>query len=145
MVRGVLKRATGVGALAFAVALALGVVSPGTALAAARPIVTHISPTHGSIVGGTTVTVRGRHFRAQGLSVVTKVTFAGRAATGLVVRSATRLTVRAPRGAGTAAVRVTPRQGSVRGCRLTGSPTDLHAPGSPVSGRPPGPGAAAPS
>ncbi len=112
MVRGVLKLATAVSALALMAVLALGVASPGLAFAAGRPVVTKVSPGYGPIVGGNTVTIRGKHFRAHGHSVVTRVTFAGRAAKKLVVHSATRLTVRAPQGTGTAAVRVTTTAGT---------------------------------
>ena len=112
MVRGALKLATVVIGLALAVVLVMGLASPGFALAAAKPVVTHVSPVHGSTLGGNTVTIRGRHFAAHGHSLVRKVTFGKRAATKVKVHSATWITVRVPKGSGTVDVRVTTAAGT---------------------------------
>ena len=112
MVRGALKLATGAIGLALAVVLVMGLASPGFALAAARPVVTHVSPAHGSTLGGNTVNIRGRHFTAHGHSLVRKVIFGKRAATKVKVHSATWITVRVPKGTGTVNVRVTTAAGT---------------------------------
>ena len=112
MVRGALKLATGAIGLALAVVLVIGLASPGFALAAARPVVTHVSPAHGSTLGGNTVNIRGRHFTAHGHSLVRKVIFGKRAATKVKVHSATWITVRVPKGTGTVNVRVTTAAGT---------------------------------
>ena len=52
------------------------------------------------MAGGTTVTVRGKHFTCSGKSLVKAVKFGKLAGTHIHVRSATSLTVRAPRGKG---------------------------------------------
>src|ERR1035437_6961573 len=112
MSRGALKLATGVIGLALAIVLIVGLASPGSAFAASRPVVTHVTPAHGSTLGGNTVTIRGRHFAAHGHSLVRKVTFGRGAATKVKVHSATWITVRAPRGTGTLNVRVTTSAGT---------------------------------
>ena len=112
MSRGALKLATGVIGLALATVLIVGLASPGSAFAASRPVVTHVTPAHGSTLGGNTVTIRGRHFAAHGHSLVRKVTFGRGAATKVKVHSATWITVRAPRGTGTLNVRVTTSAGT---------------------------------
>jgi hypothetical protein len=57
----------------------------------ARPAVTSVSPRSGPTAGGRTVTVVGKN-----LTAASRVTFAGKRATHLVVVSATKLTVRTP-------------------------------------------------
>src|SRR5664280_1535098 len=94
------KLATVVLGLALAVVLLMAWASPGFALAAAKPVVTRVSPAYGSTLGGNTVTIRGRRFAAHGHSLVKKVTFGTRAATKVKVHSATWITVRAPKGSG---------------------------------------------
>ncbi len=111
MLRGALKLATVVLGLALGVVLVMGWASPGFALAAAKPVVTHVSPAHGSTLGGNTVTIRGRRFAAHGHRLVKKVTFGTRAATKVKVHSATWITVRAPKGSGAVNVRVTTAAG----------------------------------
>lgn len=93
--RGV--RRLGFGALGLAVTLVflIGLAAPAAALAVARPVVTSVSPASGSNLGGTTVTIHGKHFTVGGRSVVKKVLFGATAATNVKVKSAVTLTVRA--------------------------------------------------
>jgi len=101
--------------LGVALALSAALSLPATAAAAAklRPVVISISPKQGGVAGGTMVTVRGRHFKASGKSLVKAVKFGKAFGTKIHVRSSTTLTVRAPRGAkGTVAVRVTTKWGT---------------------------------
>ena len=110
--RGV--RRLGFGALGLAVTLVflIGLAAPAAALAVARPVVTSVSPASGSNLGGTTVTIHGKHFTVDGRSVVKKVLFGATAATNVKVKSAVTLTVRAPRGTGTVNVRVVTKGGT---------------------------------
>lgn len=66
------------------------------------PTVTSISPTAGSTVGGTIVTITGTNFTG-----ATAVQFGATAATGFTFVSATSLTATAPAGTGTVDIRVT--------------------------------------
>jgi hypothetical protein len=86
----------------------LGVLGTASAAAAAHArtavgvSISKVSPSAGPLAGGTTVTVTGK-----GLRAVRRVTFGGLAGTHLVIRSATRLTVRAPKHTtGSVAVRL---------------------------------------
>jgi hypothetical protein len=76
--------------------LLVGLASPSFAFAAVRPVVSHVSPTSGSTLGGNTVTITGSHFTVGGRSNVKYVAFARYTATHLSVKSTSRLTVRAP-------------------------------------------------
>ena len=67
------------------------------------PTVTSISPTSGSVAGGTSITITGTDFTG-----ATAVTIGGTAATNVVVVSSTSITATTPAGtAGTASVEVT--------------------------------------
>ena len=112
MLRRALRLATVVLGLTLAVVLVMGWASPGFALAAAKPVVTRVSPAYGSTLGGNTVTIRGKHFSAHGHSLVRKVTFGKGAATRVKVHSATWITVRAPKGSGAVNVRVATSAGT---------------------------------
>jgi Ca2+-binding RTX toxin-like protein len=57
------------------------------------PVITGISPTHGPITGGTSVTIAGTH-----LTAATAVTFGGAEATSFIVNSDTAITATAPTG-----------------------------------------------
>ena len=73
-----------------------------------EPVVSAVEPPSGSVLGGTTVTVRGTGFTG-----ATQVTFGGTPGTNLQVVSPTKLTVRTPAGAaGTVAVVVTTPAGA---------------------------------
>ena len=96
-----------------------------------RPSLTS-APAQGSTLGGTIVTIHGRHFRAQGHSLVKKVTFGKSAATKVHVRSATLITVRAPRGSSTVNVRVTTTAG--RSAKVSADRYAYTAPVVPVVG-----------
>jgi hypothetical protein len=113
-VHGVRKVGVGVTGLVVAVGLFLGLASPARALTAAKPVVTAVSPAHGSTVGGTTVTIRGAHFTLAGKSLVKAVKFGTVAGTHIHVRSSISLTVRAPKGKGTVNVRVITKGGTSR-------------------------------
>ena len=92
--------------------LLVGLASPSFALAAAKPVVSHLRPASGWTAGSNTVTITGKNFMANGVSTVKKVTFGTTVATKLHVRSATKLTVSAPKhAAGTVYVRVTVKSG----------------------------------
>lgn len=89
-------------------ALALLPFQLGSAVAAAAPTVTALSPTHGSTAGGTTVTVTGTNFTG-----VTAVKFGALYGTNVKVASSTKLTVVSPEhGAGPSNVRVTAAGGT---------------------------------
>jgi hypothetical protein len=76
--------------------------------AVAAPTVTSLSPSSGSTLGGTSVTITGTDFTG-----ATGVTIGGAAATSVVVNSATSITATTPAGtAGTASVLVTTPAGS---------------------------------
>ena len=111
---GVRKVGVGVTGLVVAVGLFLGLASPARALTAAKPVVTAVSPAHGSTVGGTTVTIRGAHFTLAGKSLVKAVKFGTVAGTHIHVRSSISLTARAPKGKGTVNVRVITKGGTSR-------------------------------
>jgi adhesin/invasin len=111
-VRGVRRFGSGAIGLAVAVAILVSLASPAAALAVARPVVTAVSPANGSTLGGTTVTIHGKHFTVGGRSVVKKVLFGTTAATSVKVKSAVLLTVRAPRRKGTVNVRVVTKGGT---------------------------------
>jgi len=96
-----------VAGVALAVVLVMGLAPPNLAFAAVRPAVTHVRPASGSTLGGNTVTIQGTRFKSHGHSLVKKVMFGMRPATGVKVHSATWITVRAPKGTGTVNVRVT--------------------------------------
>ena len=99
--------------LALATMLVVGLTSPSLAFAAAKPAVSHVRPASGYTSGGNTVTITGKNFMAGGKSKVKKVTFGTAVATKLHVRSATKLTVSAPKHAkGTVTVRVISKSGS---------------------------------
>ena len=110
--RGVRRFGLGVTGLVIAVLVVACLSSPAAALAVTRPVVTAVSPANGSTVGGTTVTIRGKHFTVGGKSVVKKVLFGATAATSIKVKSAVLLTARAPRGTGTVNVRVVAKGGT---------------------------------
>ena len=105
------KLAVGVTALVLTAVTGVALAPPPRALAATRPVVTHISPATGPLQGGNTVIIRGRRFKANGHRLVKKVMFGRTAATKVSVRSATRIIVRAPKGTGTVNVRVITSQG----------------------------------
>jgi hypothetical protein len=87
--------------------MVMSLASPTFAFAAAKPAVSHLSPASGWTAGGNTVTITGKNFKAGGRSTVKKVMFGTKVATKLHVRSATKLTVSAPKhAAGTVNVRV---------------------------------------
>jgi di/tricarboxylate transporter len=65
-----IRLATGVVAVALAMVVGMGLASPDFAFAAAKPVVTHVSPATGSTLGGTTVRISGKHFMANGHSLV---------------------------------------------------------------------------
>jgi hypothetical protein len=98
MLRGAFKLKLGAGVLGLALTamLLVSLASPSFAFAAVRPVVSHVSPTSGSTVGGNTVTITGSHFTVGGRSNVQYVAFARYTATHLSVKSTSRLVVRAP-------------------------------------------------
>jgi len=73
----------------------------------ALPNITSISPTSGSTLGGTTVTITGANFTG-----ATAVKFGTTAATSYTVNSDTQITAAAPAGTGTVDVRVTTADGT---------------------------------
>lgn len=73
----------------------------------ARPAVTSVSPSAGSVAGGTSVTVTGYN-----LSGATGVMFGSTQASGVSVVSRDEITAKAPPGAGTVAVTVTTANGT---------------------------------
>ena len=80
----------------------------GKTSAVPAPTVASISPTSGSTLGGTSVTITGTNFTG-----ATGVTFGGTAATGVTVVNATTITATTPaKAAGTASVVVTTPSGS---------------------------------
>jgi len=101
----------GVLGVVLAMIVLMGLASPSSASAAAKPVVTHVSPASGSTVGGTTVTVRGKHFAARGKSAVKKVLFGKKAATHVRVLSARMIIATAPAGTGVVDVTVTTTKG----------------------------------
>jgi hypothetical protein len=98
MLRGAFKLKLGAGVLGLALTamLLVGLASPSFAFAAVRPVVTHVSPTSGSTLGGNTVTITGSHFTVGGRSNVQYVAFARYTATHVSVRSTSKIVVRAP-------------------------------------------------
>jgi len=112
MLRGTpIRRMRGVLGVVLAMIVLMGLASPSSASAAAKPVVTHVSPARGSTVGGTTVTVRGKHFAARGKSAVKKVLFGKKAATHVRVLSARMIKATAPTGTGVVDVTVTTAKG----------------------------------
>ena len=79
----------------------------GSIQIATAPIVTGITPTAGSLAGGTAVTITGTGFTA-----ATAVDFGGTAATNFVINSATQITATSPAGTGTVDVTVTTAGGT---------------------------------
>jgi hypothetical protein len=66
------------------------------------PTITSVTPNKGSSKGGTTVTITG-----SGLSLASAVHFGAAAGSDLVIKGATKLTVKSPKGAGKVVVTVT--------------------------------------
>ena len=98
--------------LALLAMLAVGLFAPAAFAASKyRPAVKSVSPIGSTESGGVTVTVTGKYFKLDGKNVVTAVTFAGKAATHIRVKSATMIKVLAPAGEGMAHVRVTTTKG----------------------------------
>jgi hypothetical protein len=108
----------------------MGLASPDFAFAAAKPVVTHVSPATGSTLGGTTVRISGKHFMANGHSLVKKVRFGKRAATHVHVRSKGRITVTAPVGKGTVNVTVTTTAGT--SAKVSADKYTYRAPAAPT-------------
>ncbi len=77
------------------------------ALAATPPVVTGISPTSGSQLGGTTVTISG-----SGFTSASTVSFGSTPATGVTVNSSSSITAISPAGTGTVDVTVTTSVGT---------------------------------
>jgi hypothetical protein len=125
-----IRLATGVAAVALAMVVGMGLASPDFAFAAAKPVVTHVSPATGSTLGGTTVRISGKHFMANGHSLVKKVRFGKRAATHVHVRSKGRITVTAPVGKGTVNVTVTTTAGT--SAKVSADKYTYRAPAAPT-------------
>jgi IPT/TIG domain len=70
------------------------------------PVITAVSPTSGTHLGGKTVTITGTNFK-----LVTSVKF-GTAAATFTVNSATKITVKTPHAKGTVDIRVTTKYGT---------------------------------
>jgi hypothetical protein len=112
--RSALRLAPGLIGLAAVVVVVVSLASASVALAAAGPVVTHVSAKSGPIAGGNTVTVSGKSFMSGGKGTVKKVLFGTKAATHLRVVSAGKLTVTAPsHAAGTVWVRVVAKSGAM--------------------------------
>ena len=114
MVRRVFSLGTGVVGLALIAVLVMGMAGAVSAFAATKqmPVVTKVSPNFGWNSGGTKVTITGKNFKSNGKNLVKKVTFDRTAATHVVVKSATRITVVAPAGQRRVNVRVTTKWGT---------------------------------
>ena len=131
MLRGTpIRRMRGVLGVVLAMIVLMGLASPSSASAAAKPVVTHVSPASGSTVGGTTVTVRGKHFAARGKSAVKKVLFGKKAATHVRVLSASMIKATAPAGTGVVDVTVTTTKG-----RSAKVPADRYTYRAPAASR----------
>lgn len=82
--------------------------APGGIVFAATPTVTSVSPSSGTTLGGTSVTITGTN-----LTGATTVTFGGTNATNVVVTNATTITATAPaHAAGAVTVTVTTAEGT---------------------------------
>ncbi len=92
-------RLPGLLCLGLAVLLFAGLASAGIAFAASGPVVSHVNAKSGPVAGGNTVTITGKNFMAGGKSTVKKVLFGTKVAKKLHVKSATKLTVSAPKHA----------------------------------------------
>ena len=111
--RGAGGPAFGIAGLVLIAVLAVCLAAPSFAFATPRPTVTRVSPTSGLTSGGNSVTIYGKYFKINGRSVVTDVRFGATKATNVWVRSATRLTAKAPaRSTGVTYVSVTTRAGA---------------------------------
>jgi hypothetical protein len=113
MARRVFTLRTGVVGLVLAAVLVMGLAGPISAFAATshKPVVKSLSPASGTVAGGNTVVITGKHFKADGKSVVKKVTFDTKRATRVRVLSATSISVTAPAGKGRVNVRVVTKSG----------------------------------
>ncbi|MFI5828722.1 PxKF domain-containing protein [Streptomyces sp. NPDC051578] len=81
---------------------AMGVYASAMAFAPAKPAIAALSPDHGPLAGGTTVTLTGSHFTG-----ATAVTFGGLPATSFTVDSDTQITATAPAASTVATADVT--------------------------------------
>jgi len=80
----------------------------------AVPTLTSVSPSSGSVAGGTSVTLSGTGFTG-----ATAVSFGATAATSFTVNSSTQITAVAPAGTGTVSVTVTTAGGTSNGLSYT--------------------------
>jgi hypothetical protein len=106
-----LTTATDLGTKGYDTTFGAGLINPSTALCGhmcLAPAITAVSPTSGSTLGGTSVTVTGTSFNG-----ATAVTFGGSAAASYTVNSATQITATTPAAAASAVnVSVTTTGGS---------------------------------
>jgi hypothetical protein len=112
MVRRLFSLKTGAVGLVLIAVLVMGLAGPVSAFAAKRPVVSSLSPATGLTTGGYRVAITGKHFKVNGKSVVQKVTFGGKVATRIRVKSATLIKVTAPAGTDRVNVRVTTKAGT---------------------------------
>jgi hypothetical protein len=104
-----------IGTLLLVAMLVAGLAAPGGAAAAGmRPVVSSVSPATGPQTGATTVAITGQNFKLNGKNAVKAVTFGGKPATHIRVKSATLVKVMAPAGVGTVHIRVTTKNGKSR-------------------------------
>jgi large repetitive protein len=91
----------------------MGLAGSASAFAATKhkPVVKAVSASAGTTAGGATVIITGKYFKSGGKSVVKKVTFGTRTATGVHVVSATKITATTPAGKGIVDVRVVTKAG----------------------------------
>jgi hypothetical protein len=113
MLKRAIKRAPSVVGLVMVAVLVLGFAGSASAFAAAKhkPVVKAVSASAGTTAGGVRVTITGKYFKSGGKSVVKKVTFGTRNATGVHVVSATKITATTPAGKGVVDVRVVTKSG----------------------------------